>query len=182
MKLELKYLKNYLGTGLKCKLKFDGKQDLPWYYEKDEDDLFELEGMMLDWYGNAILEIKPILLPLSALAEPMEDGSVPIMELAKINGFTPQNYSIELQNDTIVLYGEQFSHPEERLTARFFFELDVDNCNMDKGIEFKDNAVESIFSPLREQLKSFEYLFANHFDVYGLIPSGLAIDKRTIKP
>lgn len=147
----------------------------------DEEVYLDYNGIGTDMSGKELYEVTPILLPLSALIEPMEDGSIPIVELAKINGFTPQDYSIELQNDTIVLYGEQFRHPEERLTARFFFELDVDNCNMDKGIEFKDDAVESTFSPLREQLKSFEYLFANHFDVFGLIDAGLAIDKRTLK-
>lgn len=170
MKIELKHLASYLPYGLKMKAANPSRR---------MNDIEELcpENMTKLMFLNR----KPILLPLSALTEPLDDGSIPIVELAKINGFTPHNYFIELQNDTIVLYGEQFNHPGELLTARFFFELDIYNCNMDKGLEFIDNSVESVFSPLREQVRSFEYLFSDHFDVYGLIDAGLAIDKRTLK-
>jgi len=174
MKLELKHIAPYLAHGLKT----------------TEGYLIGLTnwigwcGVFKDDTGEKHVPLsgfKPLLLPLSALTEPLPDGSIPILELAKINGFTPQNYFIELQNDTIVLYGEHFSHPEEGLTARFFFELDIDNCNMDKGIEYKNNSCDSIFSPLKEQIKSFEYLYSIHADIYGLIPAGLAYDKRKIK-
>lgn len=191
MKLEIKHLVSYLPYGLEC---YGMGEATPESEGTDDEkpQLFKIEGMNNTWVEVSgrletvtdeihIEDCIPHLLPLSALTEPMEDGSVPIVELAKMNGFTPHNYFIELQNDTIVLYGEQFNHPEERLTAIFFFELDIDNCNMNKGIEFKDNAVESVFSPLREQVKSFEYLFSNHFDVYGLLDANLAIDKRTLK-
>lgn len=177
MKLELKFIAPYLVHGVYA------------YDEDQESKIDKIVGLFHNtidfenWspLNSNIDHYKLCLLPLSALTEPLEDGSIPIVELAKINRFTPQNYFIELQNDTIVLYGEQFRHPEEGLTARFFFELDIDNCNMDKGIEYKNNSCDSIFSPLEEQIKSFEYLYSIHADIYGLIPAGLAIDKRTIK-
>jgi len=175
MKLELNHLKHYLGTGLACKLKFDGKQDLPWYYEKDEDDLFQLEGMMLDWYGNAILEIKPILLPLSALTEPIEDGIVPIVELAKMAEML-EPISFDKMEDHVRL--------QRGVTAKDRFNHQWLMFDFKHGFSMwhkPHNEPDHRPTLLDNQLQLFEYLFANHFDVYGLLDANLAIDKRTLK-
>ena len=105
-------------------------------------------------------QIKPLLLPLSALTEPMEDGSVPIVELAKL-AFPNHIWYLNRMGTHAVCD-----------TGRLVFEFD-DAYN----IFLLDDSANMI-----DHIKLFEYLFANHFDVYDLIPTGLAIDKRTIKP
>lgn len=91
-------------------------------------------------------DLKPCLLPLSALTEPLPDGSVPIVELLKPNINIVPKYLRWVGNT--ILFGN-------------ILLLNVENLCL--------------------QQSQFEYLYANHFDIYNLIEAGLAIDKRTIK-
>lgn len=169
-KLELKHLCGYLPHGLKF---------LTCYNIENSP---VIEEMTLDYLQSFIdfpIDEKPLLLPLSALTEPMEDGTVPIVELAKIAGLKSSEYSIEEQDGTLVVFGKEIRYPRSSNAAKFFFEIEIDNCDMDKGIEFSD-PYSCDFSPLNNQLQLFEYLYSIHADIFGLIPAGLAIDKRTI--
>lgn len=109
-------------------------------------------------------EIKPILLPISSLTEPLPDGTVPIVELAKIAGFEDFEVLQVKEGSTALI---------ANLSDNFTFMVLKNNCDFaicaGKEITFLPN-----------QLQLFEYLLSKHFDIFGLIPAGLAIDK-TIK-
>lgn len=177
MKLELKHLKHYLGTGLKCygigecTIESEGTDD-------EKPQLFQIEGMNSTWvevFGRLetvtdeihIEDCIPHLIPLSALTEPMEDGSIPIVELAIIATNLPEIKvnKIEVKEDGIFL---NFS---DVLVFAF-----VHQSNSFGMYNFSGD----IYT-VAKQLQLFEYLFSNHFDIYNLIDAGLAIDKRTLK-
>lgn len=106
---------------------------------------------------------------------------ITIVELAKIEGFTPMPYTIEDQNATFVLYGDWFCHPMEQSSkARLFFEIDTDNCDIDTGIEYDDESLYSVFYACSNQLYLFQWLYEHHFDVHNLIKQNLAIDINTL--
>lgn len=106
-------------------------------------------------------DFKLCLLPLSALTEPMEDGSVPIVELAKI----------AYPNNDWVLRDNLGTIAESDTGMYFMYLRDSNSFYIDGNIS----------GCVPNQLQLFEYLYSKHFDIYGLIESGLAIDKRTVK-
>lgn len=134
----------------------------------DEEVYLDYNGIGTDMSGKELDEIKPLLLPLSALTEPLEDGSVPIVELAKAawTNNEPLINKYFISND-ILKY--KFDGDE------YYFSFDK-SC----GFSFCRMTPHQTFMPINNQIKLFEYLFANHFDIYGLIDAGLAIDKRTL--
>lgn len=99
----------------------------------DEEVHLDYNGIGTDMSGKELYEVTPILLPLSALTEPMEDGSIPI---EKIGIYSPT----------------------------------------ENGLAY---LIEQIKTGLVEQIV-FDMLIKWHFDVFGLIDAGLAIDKRII--
>lgn len=178
-KLELKYLKGYLGTGLKMKAAYKSRR---------MNDIEELcpENITKLMFLNR----KPLLIPLSALTEPLEDGSVPIVELAKIEAgnFDEDGFLIgeigeyryftnhaAFNNDAhICIYKSKIGRLKQIL-----------NYNCGNGFNsyycFNEDMSDVELRVLNNQLHLFEYLYSKHFDIHGLIPAGLAIDKRTIK-
>lgn len=139
-KLELKYLCGYLPYGLEI-LHGDFVAELQWLlrYGCVFDYLIDRSRSRAEYE-----KIKPLLLPLSALTEPMEDGIVPTKEIEKMVGYK--------------MYVSQNFDGELLLKAK-------NECYL-----FTSDAHAIL-----------EYLCSKHFDIYGLIPAGLAIDKRTIK-
>lgn len=142
-KIELKHLCGYLPHGLKVRMPATNKSTCRRYemgtvgclYSDCSIVCHDVVNSTPDWY-------KPLLLPLSALTEPMEDGSVPI----KIIKNLPCQY-VSFRNNVLSIWNG-------------------------------DYWTESI-SEL--PLCVIEYLHSIHADIYGLIPAGLAIDKRTVK-
>lgn len=170
-KLELRHLCGYLPHGLK----FVSELDKP-YDEFGCNPIWTAIGITF-LFGEYCLTTKEnndaypirlcklLLLPLSALTEPMEDGSVPIVELAKIAGFEDFEVLQVKEGSTAYI---------ATLSDNFKFMVLKSNCDFaiceGKEITF-----------LPSQLQLFEYLYSIHADIYGLIPAGLAIDKRTVK-
>ena len=162
MKLSITHLAPYLPYGLKWK--FDG-EDLT-------HDVVGLDitnrGVKLvspyNDYGDCeISSGKPILLPMSSLYTEMEDGKVPAIELAKIaNPKTTWTLQPDC-NFPLSNIGELFAWTIDE--NEFYFHL-----------EWKDYSKHYF-----NQLGCFQYLFENHFDVFGLIDKGLAINKTKIK-
>jgi hypothetical protein len=62
---------------------------------------------------------------------------------------------------------------EEQKKKYNFWKHEIPVCRYEYG-----DAVEEI--ELFESPESFEYLIENHFDVFGLIPLGLAIDATNL--
>lgn len=151
-KLELKHLCGYLPHGLEV------------FNENSSSKGVILRNLSLDTPQWVLDGIKPLLLPLSALTEPLPDGTVPIVELAKIAGF--EDFEVLQVKEGSTAYIATISD-------NFTFMVLKSNC------DFAICAGNEItFIP--NQLPLFEYLYSIHADIYGLIPAGLAIDK-TIK-
>lgn len=184
-KLELKYLAPYpMGiNGIKLFREKSGRIDTLYGLQTTSSGNLLVCIDECDWRKNDYWNFKPIIRPLSDLVKPcLPEGKIPIVELAKIEGFTPMPYTIESKNGTFVLYGDWFCHPmEQSPKARFFFEIDTDNCSIDRGLEYIDESVDTVFCPCSNQLALFEWLFEHHFDVFGLIEQDLAIDINTIE-
>lgn len=118
-----------------------------------------------------IRNIKPLLLPMSSLYTEMEDGKVPIVELFLLtcrnkSEFTKDEIIHQSLNDgqaIIAHYKKRELLGFELNTRSFFGAHGGKPCSV------------------ANQLYLFTYLFENHFDVFGLIDKGLAIDKRSVK-
>lgn len=172
MKLEITHLAPYLPYGLKWK--FDG--------EDFTHDIVGLDitnrGVKLvspyNDYGDCeISSGKPLLLPMSSLYTEMEDGTVPIVELAKMAAT-----QMLTDKGEWTLGNEYDIHGYLFRVVRNNFLLAVFYYNeKSKYFSFRTNGVE-LHCP---QLDLFTYLFSHHYDVYSLIPQNLALDKTKIK-
>ena len=161
MNLELKHLAGYLPYGLKV-------SHTNWN-----------EILTMDYCGDnseslSILDVeeyaKPILHPLLDLSNEIEingNNFVPIVELAKIGTSEKKCY----------------------ITNSNFGSCYVDAINDKKGFFFYQNSgyffwqVGKNAEPriVENQLELFNKLFEWHFDIYGLIENGLAININTLK-
>lgn len=115
-------------------------------------------------------DLKPLLLPLSALTEQLPDGSVPIVELMDKSfntnwAKTEYIYTDSGKNEWWVAFKDQNSCFGYNSDKQGFYSINGNGRDL----------------YVHKQLQLFEYLFANQFDVFGLIDAGLAIDKRTLK-
>lgn len=147
MKLELKHFSSYLPYGL----------TLSGFSSK-------LEPHMLERWIDGEWDLVPYLLPLSALTEPMQDGSVPAIKLAEL--LIEKGIKKDIAT-TIPFIAKIVTKPFGKM-------LKVTKCE-------EWYLMLSFDEPERVQHVIFEKLCEWHFDVYGLIDAGLAIDKRTIK-
>lgn len=151
-KLELKHICGYLPWGLQVEYNNRSCKMEVLYAETDEVYLrFEncIEGEIAD-----ICCIKPLLRPISSLREPLEDGSVPIVDIADLF-LKPRKHKL-LDGKAVSKYG----YLEFEDSTKRFFERDGSG---------------ELFQPTHS-FEMTEYLFQHHFDVYGLIDKGLAIN------
>lgn len=179
MELELKHLAPYLPYGLMVQLSQKGIFNLDEEFPQPHNEICEITNILKcnnewqveisevagdDSFGLIDLdEIIPLLLPMSSLYTEMEDGKVPAIELAKIaNPKTTWTLQPDC-NFPLSNIGELFAWTIDE--NEFYFHL-----------EWKDYSKHYF-----NQLGCFQYLFENHFDIYGLIDKGLAIDKTKIK-
>jgi len=119
--------------------------------------------------GKSFSEFKPLLLPISALTEQLPDGSIPIVELAKIAGLNFIKIdSIQITNGWIQIH----SQPKDSF-YRFVYDM---NTN---GFRYY---IDGNLYHVKNQLQLFEYLYANHFWLgdQSLFETGEIIDKRTV--
>lgn len=182
-KLEIKYLAPYLPYGLRytfdnvsywldAKLKYTAERfDFGTLLRlTTPDQTTNVIGIKWDDDKNglsAFTELssiyhKPILRPLSDLA--FRTSPLTIVDLNRMRGVTLQEdkYDVVVDDGYCIIckWGGVFSFWFERQTTSFY-----------------DNSVNGI-SP---QLEMFMELFRYHFDVFGLIEKGLAIDINTMK-
>lgn len=126
------------------------------------------------WSGEIISNVRLHLLPISAITEPLEDGSVPIVELAKM-AFGEIDVLDTTQKDG--LYAVKFTDEEDDTTV---FSYNTNVCSFQADYMNMEE-LERRITIVPRQLQLFEYLYSKHFDIHGLIHAGLAIDKRIIK-
>jgi len=153
VKLELKHLAPYLPYGLKLS------------YWGDRKDIRSLA--VIDLYPSLIKmwndrSTKPLLRPLSDLA--LSSSPLTIVDLNRMRGVAIKNseYDVIVDDGECIIckWAGIYSFYLERQTMSFY-----------------DNSTSGI-SP---QFDMFQKLFEYHFDVFGLIPAGLAIDINTLK-
>jgi|688.fasta_scaffold20377_9 hypothetical protein len=155
MKLEINHLAPYLPYGLKCQAMgemVDGTE-----YDKPipklltivgvEYDQVSVEGIRKTITENVHIEdCFPILRPLSALETNMEDG----------------HEYIELLN---AMYGDSVTD------FNFIGNRLIEHTSKDKGVTF--DRIEYTNRTMPYYI--MEFLFQHHFDIFELIPQGLAI-------
>lgn len=182
MKRELKdCIHHYLNTGLKMNVKIDASTgEICLLKNVGEDEFICQDESLTEVYSSEDYEIKPLLLPMSALTEPLEDGTIPIETLARMADRTlkccyehnhdsdEKYYSVRYQSDIdetvmcefLVCYGINFGF----------------QCNATMK-RTNSNFSDQVNIAMDNQLALFEYLFAHHFDVFDLDRSEW-IDKR----
>lgn len=164
--LELKDLKHYLGTGLKF-----GKEGQA-YHE------FEMAGIINEFVVSTnsthrrIGKYKPLMLPLSALTEPLPDGSIPIVELAKM-----------ISNENDWHFNSDNNLAEKYVCADNFYLFEFLESDFCFRYEMWSENECLVSDKKFNQLMVFEYLYANHFWLgdQSLFETGEIIDKRTLK-
>jgi len=156
---EQNQLKHYLGTGLKT----------------TDGELIGITswvgccGVFKDETGERhipISAIKPLLLPLSAITEQLPDGSIHIVELAKIASIVDWAYDeFYIEGEYIIAQCGEFH--------RFIF--DGESFWFQNGYGNAEIA--------KHQLQLFEYLYQHHFWLgdQSLFETGEIIDKRSLK-
>ncbi len=171
-KLEIKHLAPYLPYGVRIKTQEQGEfiiKEVDGVYKQYKDGAFKLY-----WEENLGTTqisgyLKLVLRPLTSLCDPLPNGEIPAIELAKLNlAHKPTRNYLLVDNDGNAVI-------EYRIITKPFGKV-LKVTNADSWI------VYAPFSKM-ENLAYFqmEYLFKNHFDVFGLIEKGLAIDKNTIE-
>lgn len=151
MNLELKNLAPYLPYSLKVESQ-RGTGDLDYKGLKKGMTCFNIHKIDGDKW-------KPLLLPLTALTQQLPDGSIPIVELAKIAKFS------FIESDKINITDVAINIRDDKYLFGFNF-----NWNSFHSYSLCDQNPINV----KHQLQLFEYLFKNHFDVFGLIDKGLA--------
>ena len=160
-KLELKHIAPYLPYGLKVSNKFGIFEVLGLRNKSNSNNnvmlAFKLHGDVVWGYNY---ENKLLLRPMTDLTEPLEDGSVPLLRISDMFHLTFYGKGTCLDNKSIIDDG--FNDGIEH--SYFFWD--------DKNKVFEFDHFENLLT-----LESLEYLFKNHFDVFGLIDKGLALAK-----
>ena len=161
-KLTIEHLAPYFPYGLNwfC-LDQDSREieNLPLVKIDLANEVLEIGGMDIDFdeipYSNG-LTIQPILRPLSDLHG------------FKENVLSEHDINIILEDKFGLEYGV-FSHYKGEIN------IELDGDPLLRHDENKTIAFTAV-------LEANKLLLKNHFDVFGLIPLGLAIDINTIKP
>ena len=154
--MELKEIQNYLAYGVKYifHTSYNGGTNKLETIVGLGDSFVTYRDSSSKCVDICLSESKLILRPLSDLTKPcLEGGKIPIEELKEIAGY-PEKF--------------RFNGTD------FVFEFEGD-LSYDGGYEF-----EKTTQCCSNQLELFSWLFEHHFDVFGLISKGEAIDINTI--
>lgn len=195
MKLELKHIAPYLPYGLKIFTDYDGIQEIngmpdlfhaSYYCEKtDAGDEPHIE------------QIKPILRPLSDLTKEIEVNGEKFVPMIKLLYLYETNFFHEEELLKCIIFDIDSiiscEHKKYELLRRedFIVTFKVETSNMgtlvysftyDPKIRRFAYRDETNSRPLGVafQYDLFQLLFEWHFDVFGLIEQGLAIDLNTL--
>lgn len=164
MKLELTHLSPYLPYGLKFEYKNEIYKAVGLNTDYHPTVEVRIDDDVARYASIKIVDIKPLLLPMSSLYTEMEDGTIPIVELAKI-ACPKSNWRLR----------DSSYYPTDSNKRLFIFDT-TKECFV---IEYESERGRSYI--FVNQLDLFTYLFSHHFDVFSLVDNGLAIDKTKIK-
>ncbi len=174
--LELKHISPYLPYGLKIKTDRTSNIHIVKGLLDDHIALSSFDG----WID--LNYCKPILRHISDLYNPCLDGETPIIELAKImyNHWIIVYNTLsadQVENEEIVyrVVGDKVvAYKENDAIFKMVFESKVLN-----GFAAMSMYDETILE-ITNQFQLFQQLFEWHFDIFGLIEKGLAIDINTL--
>lgn len=173
MKLELKHIVGYLPYGLKINLTRK-------FFERNNVDLirstFAYNNITKEYYimRNSVTygleHIIPLLLPLSSLTKEIEHNGekfVPIIKLYAISNGLNWAKEVSLGNTNT----EWWCYHKNNINTVFGY-------NIDNGFYHRGLLEELVI--VRNQLELWQKLYEWHFDIFGLIELGLALDKSKI--
>lgn len=187
MKLELKYLAPYLPYGLKIDtLKLENGYSIMTMCDKGGLSNISI-GDVMDEYPYT----KPILRPLSDLTkEIVVNGEkfVPLQKLCRLFAYNEQykkdwifnfeeNYTFNGGSDRYNFNKEliYFCSASDSIMTREFGYYSIS-----KKFYLKNNRDKEDLTHVVNQYDAMQKLFEWHFDVFGLIEAGLAIDINTL--
>lgn len=166
MKLELKHISPYLPYDLKG-MRLDGGKELYYLALVRPKSIHPLIWNTFGFGDPTAMDMKPILRPLSDLTKEIEvngEKFVPIIELAKLFHICKSavTHFSNIRNDGF--YGISVNCHVENDDGRFAY--------------YQIRNEEFVLSNTYEEVQK---LLEWHFDVFGLIESGLAIDINTLE-
>lgn len=186
MKLELKHLAPYLPYGIQCHIQGENKDNNPILFEiqalnYEGADCHEIHGVYI--LETLFEDIFPILRPLSDLTKEIEHNTktlVPIVELFKLsvrNDIEDYKTVMRARCSEFFACGVRVLDSEGDFSVLSFSTMNgfaTQECG--KVDEIKDRKVVLTMN----QHELWQKLYKWHFDVFGLIESGLAIDINTL--
>jgi len=193
MKLELKHLAPYLPYGLKAVCEgLSGEKTFHIYTIEHDTITSSGVGLNTALKNGFTFSVKPILRPLSDLTKEIEHNGekfIPLLELRSIEQGNWDDGEFFLNHTQITDYGVRNAEYEGPV---YWVEWQ-DGLSQTQSFSFKSNNFHRVWIRDRKklggveggivenQLQLFQKLFEWHFDVFGLIDAGLAIDINTLK-
>lgn len=192
MKLELKHLAPYLPYGLKAVIRLKEDSGLP----IDEEGIVTVSCFEVAYLGSEYDEFKPTLRPLLDLVNEIEvngEKFIPLKklhELDEINFFNyGKDYTLNFVDKVISINHNVYkSLQRDDFTIKYLVETSnvgdlVYSLTYSPDLRRFAKTNETYKTPLGigYQLDLFNKLFEWHFDVFGLIEKGLAIDLNNLK-
>lgn len=163
-KLELKHIAPYLPYRLKCKVTDRGKIVISDLNAAYSDNSYAFMNIVESEKGFD--EIKPILRPLSDLTKEIEvngERFVPIEVLLKLNNKTWFDKHDSKSKYSLIL--SESNYGRSKAFVKYHAPIEI-------------NIIHDFI--LHESFTLVQKLHEWHFDVFGLIDSGLAIDINTL--
>ncbi|NDV93491.1 hypothetical protein D0T84_00975 [Dysgonomonas sp. 521] len=181
--LQLEDIAGYLPYELKARkngIDFIGKVDY-WDGNGYKNEEISITNKEVGYFLLGIQELRPILRPMSDLYEScLEDGKIPIVELAKIC-YRKAEYDAILEDGRCYainnIKAKQYSFMYDISHKGFMAMSLFFSSQNSKKIQAYDDRPGAVFN----QTELFQKLYEWHFDVNGLIERDLAIDINTLK-
>lgn len=169
MKLDLPHIQHYpIGGENALKIQFERTK----YPLSSEIVSLDLDKLSLAFRCPELYRMKPLLRPMSDLYKE-RNGKIDIVELAKTA--TGVQEWIVKEYEPVIGVMKFKSYPiayNEEYNIRF---------NFRDGNFWLYDMTSATNETIVNQYKLWEYLFTHHYDIYGLIEQGLAIDVNAVK-
>jgi hypothetical protein len=181
MKLELKHLAPYLPYGLKMINEKSGSIiEIQGAYENTESaDIVIMSKNGCNSHSLSIWPFKPILRPLSDLTDKSFIEHLTRKAINQIWGYASESDFDVLED--VHYYDEGNGYGIKCICEGWIIGFTVEfNRQKDFFLTIRNNEEQEGRYLILDKLELFNWLFSHHFDIFGLIDAGLAIDINTI--